>query len=533
MRAVELRSGVRATTLNVAGELESAGVIARAVLAVVLVAGCGPATHGPTPTAAATAHKAALIAVAPDAATLDGLIEVLAPVGGDRLAALRFGVDGRIPAWPTAELARHGVRADAPIGIAVTADGVVIRWAAVADAHALATAFDATPGGARWKTEGADLWRFGDDAIAVVVNDRVAALSGGAGSKREQAALELASGELEVTAAPRTGGIAIELDGESLIAAAVSEPGPVLRRIGVDLGRIRVEVSAANAVVGVDVEVAPAAGSLAAELVAGGAGGKMMIPDAPVGFATRISRAHVGDVTTELAAPQQVDVPGYLKAIGRDADKVFDGAIGFAPGTVTVRFVDLDTMVLVSKLIDPLVYDHDYDHGAIAVGGNSADGAGGIGVVLAPGRFASPGEQTAAKPPLPKLEDENTDVPWSMDYRDARTAYETAETKYDVAVAAKKSAADLAWYRWKQTFGVVSIELTPMAGRRGAFHGHGEWHPHDGSIAATVASATAEFDVMAGLDRDIEATYTTALAAHDKALKIRAKDVQAWDNKKH
>src|SRR5262245_27393274 len=130
VRAVDPISGLRCNSLNVAAGIESAGVIARVVLAVVAVvavviaAGCGPATHGPTPPPAAAVHKAALVAVAPDAATLDSMIAVLAPVGGDKLATLKFAVEGRIPAWPTAELAGHGVRADGPCGIAVTGDGV-------------------------------------------------------------------------------------------------------------------------------------------------------------------------------------------------------------------------------------------------------------------------------------------------------------------------------------------------------------------------------------------------------------------------
>jgi hypothetical protein len=499
-------------------------VTGRALL-LVTIAACGPA-RAPEPTPQdGTGTKAALVVVAPDVATLDRTIDVLAPVGGDHFAAFRFGT---VAPWPASELAARGVRADAPIGGAITADGVVVRWAGVADATKLGAALDREPGAQRWDAEGTALWRLGDDALAVVGKERTAVVAGGAATVRERTALAIASGALDASAPLHAGGLAIEIDGTFLVARLVPEPGPIATKLGTDVGRIRVGLTAAPEVVGVDVDVHPAAGTLAAEMIAGASGAKMMTPDTRISFATRIAPERAVELLTELGQPYEIDVGEVVQAIGR-GPALLAGDIAFGPGAVSVRLADVDTMEVVSRMFAPIVYDRDYGLGSMTVGDHGSYGPN-AGVVLRPARFGAP--PAIADPPEkpPAIDDDNGDVPWSLEYKQARKAYEAAVAKLATAITYRTTAINAAWNQWTQAFGyAVAIQLVPSGG---GYQGHGEWHPAKGTIAASVAAASAEFNDLRHHDNDVAAAHAAALAARQHALEIRARDVQAWDNQK-
>lgn len=493
------------------------------IVAIVAICGCGPRSGGDSP--AVPARKAALVVVAPDAAALDRTIGVLAPLGGEHLAVIRFATPGDGGGvWPTASFADRGLSTDAPVGAAITSDGVIVRWAGVGEAGRLRAAFDAVPGAARWRADRAELWRFGEAGIAVIAGPRAAIVSGGAASRRDRVALELASGALEVGAEPAADGLRLEIDGELLIATFTPEPGPIMAALGADLGRIRIGLSAAPDRVVIDVEVRPAPGTFAEHVVAGAHGPGMITPSGLFAVSTQVTPEEAVALLTELGARAQVDVAALIQST-RHGPAAITGELSLAPGAIAVRFAEGSTMRLVASLIPHLVDSQSEAERTFVIGTTSANRKGGLGVD--PQAFANRPTPAPDPPAIPLLEDENTDVPWSLDYRDARNAFELAVTARSAAIAARDHAAYVFLIKWDRVIG-NSLSI-PLVGGPDGYRGRGEWRPRRGTIAETVERASANFGTVTARARDITRTHDAALAARQHALEIRARDVSEWD----
>jgi hypothetical protein len=492
------------------------------VVAAVAAAACGP-KPGAEPPAAAT-ERAAFVVAAADAGTLARAIDALDPLGGERLAAIGFGVG---EPWPIADYAARGLDAGAPLGLAFTGDGVAIRWAKVADAAALARALDAVPGAVRWRTDDGAMWKIGGE-IAVAARDRVGLVAGGAASRRDQVALALGSGALAVALAPAAGALAVEVDGTFVIDALVAAPGPLLTQLGADLGRIALTMTAAPDEVAVTLDVHPAAGTLAERLCAGASGRGIIAPMGPAAFGTALTPDDAAALLAELGPAHRVDVAALMRAPGAGGGpSPLTGQLAFGPDAITVQFADPSTMRLVAVALPGLA---EASGGDVAAFGERGLGyVAGAGLVIAPQDHAETPALAPDPPEPPSLDDENTDVPWSEEFRAARTAYEKALEARANAIRQRAGALYTARRQWDAALGDgVAI---PLARTPDGFHGQASWRPAHGTIAATAAAAAAELAAVERLTPDVERAHAAALAAHHHALQIRAGDVAAWDRK--
>jgi hypothetical protein len=494
------------------------------VVAAAAAVACGP-RPGAEPLPTAATERAAFVIAAADAGTLARAIDALDPLGGERLAAIGFGFGAGEP-WPVADYAARGLRADAPIGLAFTGDGVAIRWAQVADPAALARALDAVPGAARWRTDDGVMWKIGGE-IAVAARDRVGLVAGGAASRRDQVALALGSGALDVALAPPAGALAVEADGAFVIGALVAAPGPLLARLGADLGRIALTMTAAPDEVAFTLAVRPAPGTLAERLCAGAAGRGIIAPMGPAAFATALAPDDAAALLAELGPAHRVDVAALLRAPGTGAPSPLTGQLAFGPRAITVQFADPATMRLVAVALPGLAESSATD---VAAFGDAGLGyVAGAGLVIAPQDHAETPVIAADPPEPPSLDDENTDVPWSEEFRAARTGYEKALEVRASAIRQRAGALYTARRQWDDALGEgVAI---PLSRATAGFHGRASWRPAHGTIAATVTAAAAELAAVDRLTPDVERAHAAALAAHRHALQIRAADVAAWDRK--
>jgi hypothetical protein len=490
------------------------------LVALAVTAACGPrgASPPPVPPPAAVA-AAALVVTAPDAATLARTEDVLAPMVAGRLAAIRIGIG---EPWPVAELAARGVAVEAPLGAALTADGVAIRWATVASAEQLARAFAAAPDATRWTGPDGQLWKIGAATIAVIARGRAAVITEGAPSTRERVALALAAGAVRVDTTPAPGGLAVELEAGLLLDLFVEpEPGDLLDQVGADLGRIHATLVAAPERVAVEVVVAPRPGTLAERLIAGAQGTGAPIARGPFALSTRLAPAEVARVLEELGPRGGVDAAYLLNRTPLRAGAL-TGELSLGPGGVGVRVVDQLTAVQYTSnalVIAPngLVFGRDAGHST------------GAGLNL-------PVEAVAAFPlerKLPQdvgdLVDENTDVPWSQEYRAARTQFAAAEDKLGAARSALNAAWRTAQREWNIAWGPAVV--VPLAPTGTGYRGRGEWRPPGGTIAAAAAAAAAKLAQVEAAEQAHLAALAAAAAARERAIAIRARDVSAWDRR--
>jgi predicted small lipoprotein YifL len=490
--------------------LARAAFLAAAMIA--SAAACGP-KGGTTPPPADTVTPAPLVASAADAATLAAATEVLAPLGGADLSVLAFAP------------AVSGLDAAAPVGIALTDDGVLVRWARIADAAALGAALDKLPGAERWDSDGNPMWRLTGDAIVATRGDRVGVATGGAPSSRERVALELAAGALGLGEAPAPGTLRLEVDAAFLVEVALPGPGPVFAQLGKDAGRLVATMTAAPDRVAFTVDARPTPGTLADRMFATANGAGIVRPESPFAFTVHLSREDALAVLSELAPRAKANATALLGATDAHGPAAITGTIALGLAGVSVQFVDLDATKAVTRQLPNLSDTNNQDVGIFGPLG-AGSGSGG-GFVLSPQSWTRLPDVPAPPDDIPLLEDENTDVPWSEDYREARKAFDVAVRRRDNEIIARRSAVFGATQQFDIALGQGAV--IPMVAMDGGYRGTGTWTPRHGTVAATVAKATTEFAQIPELTKEIDRLHAAALAARQHAIELRAKDVAAWD----
>jgi hypothetical protein len=423
---------------------------------------------------------------------------VLAPIGGTQLSALR------VP----------GDLAPAPLGAALTADGVLVRWATAGSAETLAASFAAA--GTRWSSPDGQLWKIGE-TIAVVAGDRVAIVSAGAPSTRERTALAVAARGLRIDSPPTPRGLSIEVDAATLVELLLDDPpGELLAQVATDLGRITASVLAAPDRVTLEVAVAPAPGTLAERMLAGAHGVGAPIARGAVILSTNLTPEDAAQVLTAVGAREGLNV---THALGERGPSILTGQVSLGPGGVGLRVTDEAIQL-------------QFASGALTVAPNGLV-YGRTGATRGAGLNVS--IESLAPIPLPPIDapsvgpiaDENTDVPWSQEYREARRAFDAKDRAVDAAVIALRSATGVAEQRWATVFGhALHVPFTRTAS---GFHGRGDWIPPAGTIAATAAAAAAELADLDALRANVTTAHAAAVAARQTAIEIRARDVAAWD----
>jgi hypothetical protein len=426
---------------------------------------------------------------------------VLAPLAGGRLSILR------IPADPIAA---------APLGAALTTDGVMIWWATAGSADKLAATFARQ--GTPWSSPDGRLWKIGE-TIAVLTDKRVAIVAAGAPSTRERTALAFAAGALRVDAPPTPAGLAIEVDAPTLFDLVLTDPpGDLLSQIATDLGRIKASLVAAPDRVTLEVQVSPTPNTLAERMIAGAHGLGAPIASGAVILSTSLSP---DDASTVLQGVGQRAGLNISHMLGEKGAAILTGQVSLGPGGVGLRVTDPFAVTL---------------HGSNAVtvapnglifGGTRTGDTDGAGLNISIESVATLPLAAFEPPPLDPILDENTDVPWSPAYREARLAFDAQRDKLVAAVTARTNALNAAVYKWENAFGPAL--LVPFTRADTGFTGRGEWLPPKGSIAAAASAAAAE---LGDLDRHrttISTTHAAAVAARATAIESRARDVAAWD----